>query len=298
MCGETIVGTIGDSPSSPKYNQSERYSSNEQQTIEHDKELSENLLDFQLESKHATSPSSPSHHNRNVGVQLQIINGRAVLNQETLVRQEEEVDYETQFERVTETNGSRYFTQATYSNQERTEKWTREDTAHFYNGLRQFGADFSMISRLFPTRSRKQIKNKFKKEEREQKENIEWALKNRIPINVEEFRKQNAKKREIEGSDKKKKDQQRVIQDKEREQVNEELEQSERDRLARLNQLHGTGTVIGDTEPNTTSIANEQQEQQVIDEDWVKEPEYVDETVSKSNELYEEDQQYTFNNLD
>lgn len=48
--------------------------------------------------------------------------------------------------------------------------------------LRQYGTDFTIIEKLFPTRTRRQIKNKFKKEEKDNLAKIDFALKNRLPI--------------------------------------------------------------------------------------------------------------------
>ena len=41
---------------------------------------------------------------------------------------------------------------------QRSEKWSEEETKKFYQALRIFGTDFSMIEKLLPNRSRKQIK--------------------------------------------------------------------------------------------------------------------------------------------
>lgn len=54
-----------------------------------------------------------------------------------------------------------------------------------------FGADMTLLSRLFPSRSRRQIKNRYKKEEKENSDRVMWALKNRIPIDFEWFSKFN-----------------------------------------------------------------------------------------------------------
>eukprot|EP01119_Soliformovum_irregulare_P013696 TRINITY_DN366_c0_g3_i5.p1 TRINITY_DN366_c0_g3~~TRINITY_DN366_c0_g3_i5.p1 ORF type:complete len:401 (-),score=148.26 TRINITY_DN366_c0_g3_i5:86-1123(-) len=61
-------------------------------------------------------------------------------------------------------------------------KWTQLETAEFFNALSQFGTDFSMIERLFPDRSRRQIKAKFKKEEKENPAKVNNALDRRLPI--------------------------------------------------------------------------------------------------------------------
>jgi len=43
----------------------------------------------------------------------------------------------------------------------RPSKWSREETELLIQGIGQFGIDFSLLARLFPTRDRKQIKSKF-----------------------------------------------------------------------------------------------------------------------------------------
>eukprot|EP00871_Galdieria_phlegrea_P001597 jgi/Galph1/2438/GphlegSOOS_G1118.1 len=64
----------------------------------------------------------------------------------------------------------------TYYKHRKVEHWTEEETALFYKGLKQFGADFSMVAQLFPKRDRKQVKAKFKREERISPEKIDLAL--------------------------------------------------------------------------------------------------------------------------
>ncbi|GAU19714.1 hypothetical protein TSUD_78390, partial [Trifolium subterraneum] len=46
-------------------------------------------------------------------------------------------------------------------------KWSTRDTEKFYEAIRQFGTDFTMIQQLFPDKTRHQIKLKYKKEERQ-----------------------------------------------------------------------------------------------------------------------------------
>ncbi|PNY13604.1 transcription factor TFIIIB component [Trifolium pratense] len=46
-------------------------------------------------------------------------------------------------------------------------KWSTGDTEKFYEAIRQFGTDFTMIQQLFPDKTRHQIKLKYKKEERQ-----------------------------------------------------------------------------------------------------------------------------------
>eukprot|EP00826_Nyctotherus_ovalis_P043612 TRINITY_DN4611_c0_g1_i1.p1 TRINITY_DN4611_c0_g1~~TRINITY_DN4611_c0_g1_i1.p1 ORF type:complete len:265 (+),score=59.04 TRINITY_DN4611_c0_g1_i1:229-1023(+) len=72
---------------------------------------------------------------------------------------------------------------------EKSEKWLPEETERFYKALQIFGTDFSIIVRLLPGRSRKQIKNKFNREERENPEKIDSILKQAGTCTLEEFEK-------------------------------------------------------------------------------------------------------------
>lgn len=121
-----------------------------------------------------------------------------------------EADY-NDFERVTEISGpNRNINQYTHSNKAKlvrsglstSARWTDEETELFYKGLRQFGAEFSMISRLFPRRTRRDIRNKFKREEAENAEEIDAALysnRTRLEIDVEAFKRSSELKDRIEG---------------------------------------------------------------------------------------------------
>ncbi|AQK73281.1 Homeodomain-like superfamily protein [Zea mays] len=53
-----------------------------------------------------------------------------------------------------------------YMNKPARGKWSKSDTDLFYEGLRQFGIDFAMIQQLFPDKTRHQVRQKFKSEER------------------------------------------------------------------------------------------------------------------------------------
>lgn len=72
---------------------------------------------------------------------------------------------------------------------EKSEKWLPEETEKFYKALQIFGTDFSIIMKLLPGRSRKQIKNKFNKEEKANPEKIDLILKTTGSYTLEEFEK-------------------------------------------------------------------------------------------------------------
>ena len=72
-------------------------------------------------------------------------------------------------------------TSMSFRTKNHTPKWTDEETRKFYKSLEIFGADFSMIAKLFPTRNRAQLKNKFNKEEKTNSKLIDNAFnKNKV----------------------------------------------------------------------------------------------------------------------
>ncbi|KAL6706701.1 hypothetical protein ACN47E_005243 [Coniothyrium glycines] len=58
-------------------------------------------------------------------------------------------------------------------------RWTIDSTDLFYQGLKSFGTDFQMISQMFPGSTRRSIKTKFTREEREHPQRVKEALHGR-----------------------------------------------------------------------------------------------------------------------
>lgn len=85
-------------------------------------------------------------------------------------------------------------TSSSYTNKKYTDRWTSDEIVQFYEGLSTFGTDFSLISHLFPHRTRKQIKLKFNLEEKKYPELIELALKRKLPLDFEKFCRDSKKK--------------------------------------------------------------------------------------------------------
>lgn len=74
-----------------------------------------------------------------------------------------------------------------YSKHKLATRWDTESTELFYEGLSQWGTDFDMISRMFPSRDRKQIKNKFTVEERRNPALVTRALIQKKPVDMKEY---------------------------------------------------------------------------------------------------------------
>ncbi|RAL07061.1 transcription factor TFIIIB subunit BDP1 [Aspergillus homomorphus CBS 101889] len=102
------------------------------------------------------------------GPVMRIVNGEIVLDTASLQvdRHADAARNAGELEDVVENTFTRKINQATYGKRSKTESWDEEMTDLFYRGLRIFGTDFMMISKLFPGRSRRQIKLKFNNEER------------------------------------------------------------------------------------------------------------------------------------
>lgn len=89
-------------------------------------------------------------------------------------------------ERVEETN--KRVTSSTYLKRRRGPKWSPEETEQFYDALRMFGTDFSTLCLLFPSRTRRQIKSKYSREDKIHPSRVEAALRGHLeptPLELE-----------------------------------------------------------------------------------------------------------------
>ena len=68
-----------------------------------------------------------------------------------------------------------------------SKKWTDEETALFYRALECCGYDFSLMNTLFPGRSRNNLKQKYKKELKNNQLKVETTLKRFKQLNLDKF---------------------------------------------------------------------------------------------------------------
>ncbi|XP_045777446.1 transcription factor TFIIIB component B'' [Maniola jurtina] len=66
----------------------------------------------------------------------------------------------------------------------RSAGWTAPETVRFYRALAALGTDFTLMAQLFPDRTRKQLKLKFKKEERLNGAQIDRALRASLQFDI------------------------------------------------------------------------------------------------------------------
>lgn len=112
--------------------------------------------------------------------------GRIIVNQATQVIPQ---TFDRDTVARTEVDGSRqHITSASFRKKTRAEKWTYDDVETLYEAISMCGTDFSMIEVFFPTRTRAHIKARFKREEKENPQRIEAAIKERKPIDIEDFK--------------------------------------------------------------------------------------------------------------
>jgi len=115
---------------------------------------------------------------------VKIIDGQIVLDEQSLF-----VDAPTLVPSVDGiiTEPAAHITSASYSNRSASEKWSSAETDEFYEAIRRYGTDFTLLEKLFAKRSRKQLKSKFKREEKENPRRVDDALKNTIPIDIDHY---------------------------------------------------------------------------------------------------------------
>ncbi|XP_059664922.1 uncharacterized protein LOC132311172 [Cornus florida] len=74
---------------------------------------------------------------------------------------------------------STYYNYQSFMDKTPVARWSKQETELFYEAVQQFGTDLSMIQQLFPDRTRRQVKLKYKKEERQHPLRLCEALTNR-----------------------------------------------------------------------------------------------------------------------
>ncbi|KAL1641648.1 hypothetical protein SLS58_005925 [Diplodia intermedia] len=76
----------------------------------------------------------------------------------------------------------------------RADRWSDEQTNVFYDALKMFGTDFFIISKMFPGKTRANVKRKFVKEERLDPDRIKRVLIGEsVPMDFEEYKRKTGK---------------------------------------------------------------------------------------------------------
>ena len=144
----------------------------------------ENMVNERLDR--AARERESAHHG---GPQLRIVNGQMVVDQASLIvdRRAEASRTEDTLEEVEEDDLTARVNSHSwlYDNRRdpaergrplKSDRWTTDQTEAFYDALRMFGTDFYIISRMFPGKTRRQIKLKFVREEKSNPTAVKAAL--------------------------------------------------------------------------------------------------------------------------
>lgn len=104
-------------------------------------------------------------------------NGEIIVDEKSLVIENKEVKKNLEaIQKSSLIDGDLDTSYGVYKRVKRSKDWTREETICFYKALNTIGTDFSLMCELFPRRTRRELKMKFKKEERINRVLIDKAL--------------------------------------------------------------------------------------------------------------------------
>ncbi|OBT78762.1 hypothetical protein VF21_02612 [Pseudogymnoascus sp. 05NY08] len=126
-----------------------------------------------------------------VGPRMRLVDGQIVIDESSLNLDRHKLAAANAgvMEIIEENEFTRITTSGTFMKREKNIFWDLDAEEKFYVGLRMFGTDFEMISKMFPDRNRRQIKLKFNKEERLYPSKINSALLGeKVPINFDEYK--------------------------------------------------------------------------------------------------------------
>ncbi|KFZ13170.1 hypothetical protein V502_06751 [Pseudogymnoascus sp. VKM F-4520 (FW-2644)] len=126
-----------------------------------------------------------------VGPRMRLVDGQIVIDESSLNLDRHKLAAANAgvMEIIEENEFTRITTSGTFMKREKNIFWDLEAEEKFYVGLRMFGTDFEMISKMFPDRNRRQIKLKFNKEERLYPSKINSALLGeKVPIDFDEYK--------------------------------------------------------------------------------------------------------------
>lgn len=138
-----------------------------------------------------------------VAPRVRVVNGEIVVDEEaTSLASTTSAQSDIPMDIVNETG--RHLTSHAFVKTIGNNRWSRDDTELFYDALSMCGTDFSLISILFPRRSREQVKGKYKVEERANPSRIAMALKNRKALDAAWFDRAKKEREELEGGGKEK----------------------------------------------------------------------------------------------
>lgn len=133
-------------------------------------------------------PTDPEFGENRFAVQTRIVDGKIVLDEQSLYAnyrdEEQQAKEQRNWEVIDEREGDQFVNSASRSKQRRTQRWSAEETERFFQAISQWGTDFEMITRLFPHRTRREIKSKWTKESRQNPKRLDDAFSRRVAVDL------------------------------------------------------------------------------------------------------------------
>ncbi|XP_061183136.1 transcription factor TFIIIB component B'' homolog [Saccostrea echinata] len=112
--------------------------------------------------------------------------GSLIINEESLVVNTKKPVIEEETETINETENTT--TYASFRKPRTRQLWSNKETEKFYYALSSIGTDFTLMLKVFPNKTRTDLKKKFRKEDKENRWKIEKALKERKPFDMDVFK--------------------------------------------------------------------------------------------------------------
>lgn len=112
--------------------------------------------------------------------------GSLIINEESLVVNTNKPVVEEDTEAIDETENTT--TYASFRKPQVRHIWSKQETEKFYYALSSIGTDFTLMLKVFPNKTRADLKKKFVKEDRENRLKIEKAFRERKPFDMEVFK--------------------------------------------------------------------------------------------------------------
>ncbi|XP_064384362.1 transcription factor TFIIIB component B'' homolog isoform X2 [Halichondria panicea] len=134
----------------------------------------------QSETCQTTSPTNSEGKEERIVPQLRIGNDGNIIIDESSMMMSTTQTASPYSEAVEETSGQ--VTSDSFRKCYKITRWSKDETGKFFKALSHVGTDFTMMTLLVPNRSRKELKNKFKREEKKSPQLIAQALKNQIKV--------------------------------------------------------------------------------------------------------------------
>lgn len=112
--------------------------------------------------------------------------GSLIINEESLVVNTKKPVVEEDTDAIDETENTT--TYASFRKPQTRQIWSKQETEKFYYALSSIGTDFTLMLKVFPNKTRADLKKKFVKEDRENRLKIEKAFRERKPFDMEVFK--------------------------------------------------------------------------------------------------------------